>query len=215
METVSFATSNKGRVAQNLDMIRGVLARTGSFSATARQTGFPEITIRELIEPPKRRETYISAAAHVPAAPPPIPHPSPTSLSPREVIMLCCAEEGLSYADITSQCRRRYLARPRQRFMWLMRKAKPNMSLPAIARRFNKLDHTTVLHALQVTEERYHSDPDERAKLDALLAALKEIEQPMEAAQALDAEISELEARIAALKVQRAAISARHFKVAA
>jgi len=214
METVSFATSNKGRAAQNLDMIRGVLARTGSFSATARQTGFSELTIRELVEPPKRRETYISAAAK-PPEPAPMPLVSPTALSPKEVIMLCCAEEGLSYADITSQCRRRYLARPRQRFMWLMRKAKPSLSLPEIARRFNKLDHTTVLHALQVTEERYHRDSEERAKMDALLAALHEVERPMEAAQALDAEINELEARIATLKGQRAAISAQYFKAAA
>jgi hypothetical protein len=213
METVSHATASRSSAYEALPLIRDTLARTRSYSATARMTGYPETTIRLLVDPPKARGSYSPPAP--PAPPPAMPHPSPTALSPREIIMLCCAEEGLSYADITSQCRRRYLARPRQRFMWLMRKAKPNMSLPEIARRFNKKDHTTVLHALQVTEERYHSDPDERAKLDALLDALKEIERPMEAAQALDAEISELEARIATLKVQRAAISARHFKVAA
>jgi hypothetical protein len=210
MQTVSHATASRSSAYESIPLIRDTLARTRSYAATARMTGFPEMTIREMLAPPKPRVSFAP-----PAPPPPLPHPSPTALSPREIIMLCCAEEGLSYADITSQCRRRYLARPRQRFMWLMRKAKPNMSLPEIARRFNKKDHTTVLHALQVTEERYHSDHDERAKLDALLAALKEIERPMEAAQALDAEISELEARIAVLKVQRAAISARHLKVAA
>jgi hypothetical protein len=210
MQTISHATASRSSAYESIPLIRDTLARTGSYAATARMTGFPEMTIREMLAPPKARVSFAP-----PAPPPPLPHPSPTALSPREIIMLCCAEEGLSYADITSQCRRLYLARPRQRFMWLMRKAKPNMSLHDIARRFNKKDHTTVLHALQVTEERYHRDPDERAKLDALLAALKEIERPMEAAQALDAEISELEARIATLKVQRAAISARHLKVAA
>jgi hypothetical protein len=213
METVSHATASRSSAYEALPLIRDTLARTHSYSATARMTGYSETTIRLLLDPPKARASYSPPAP--PAPPPAMPHPSPTALSPREIIMLCCAEEGLSYADITSQCRRHYLARPRQRFMWLMRKAKPNISLPEIARRFNKKDHTTVLHALQVTEERYHRDDDERAKLDALLAALKEIERPMEAAQALDAEISELEARIATLKVQRAAISARHLKVAA
>ena len=213
METVSFATSNKGRAAQNLDMIRGVLARTGSFSATARQTGFPELTIRELVEPPKRRETYISAATPAPK-PVAMPLPSPTALSAKEVIMLCCAEEGLSYADITSQDRRRTFARPRQRFMWLMRKAKPNLSLPEIARRFNKLDHTTVIHALQVTEARYQTDPVERAKMDALVAALSEVESPMNFAAELDASIAAKEIELAALKAQRAAITAQYRQAA-
>ena len=213
METVSFATSNKSRAVQSLSMIEAVLARTGSFAATARQTGFPEITIRELVAAPKRRETFISAATPAPP-PPPMPLPSPTALSPREIIMLCCAEEGLTYADITSPCRRRYLARPRQRFMWLMRKAKPNMSLPEIARRFNKLDHTTVLHALQVTEERYHRDPEERAKMDALLEALREVEAPMNFAAELDASIAAMEADLNTLKAKRAQITAQYRKAA-
>jgi len=210
MQTVSHATASRSSAYESITLIRDTLARTRSYSATARMTGFPETTIREMLAPPKPRASFAA-----PVAPTPIPHPSPTALSPREIIMLCCAEEGLSYADITSQCRKRYLSRPRQRFMWLMRKAKPNMSLPEIARRFNKLDHTTVLHALQVTEERYHRDSEERAKLDALLAALREVERPMEAAVAIDCEINELEARLTTLRGQRAAISAQYIKAAA
>ena len=216
MQTVSHATASRASALECIPLIRTTLERTRSYSATARMTGFPESTIRLIMDPPKPRVTFTPPSPKAePVAPAPLPLPSPTALSPREIIMLCCAEEGLSYADITSQCRKRYLARPRQRFMWLMRKAKPNMSLPEIARRFNKLDHTTVLHALQVTEERYHRDTEERAKLDALLAALREVERPMEAALAIDTEIAELEARIATLKGQRAAISAQYMKAAA
>ena len=210
METVSHATASRSSAYEALPLIRDTLARTRSYSATARMTGYPETTIRLLLDPPKARVSYSP-----PAPPPALPHPSPTALSPREIIMLCCAEEGLSYADITSQCRRHYLARPRQRFMWLMRKAKPNISLPEIARRFNKKDHTTVLHALQVTEERYHRDSEERAKLDALVAALREVEAPMQMAAELDAQINELTTRLTALKAQRAAISGQAMRAAA
>lgn len=210
METVSHATASRSSAYEALPLIRDTLARTRSYSATARMTGYPETTIRLLLSPPKPRVSYSP-----PAAPQPMPHPSPTALSPREIIMLCCAEEGLSYADIVGESRLRTLARARQRFMWLMRKAKPNISFPEVARRFNKKDHTTVLHAIRVTEERYATCSEERAKLDALVAALREVEAPMQMALELDAEINQLLDRLAMLRGQRAAISVHALRAAA
>lgn len=208
MQTVSHATASRSTAFENIPLIRETLARTRSYSATSRMTGYPEATIRELMAPPPPRETFsLSPSA--------LPELSPTRLSPREVIMLCCAEEGLSYSDVLSGCRRRYLARPRQRFMWLMRQAKPAMSLPEIGRRFGGRDHTTVIHAIRATEGRYTSDPEERAKMDALITALADVEAPLEAAATLDIEIGLLEAKLAALRARRRAVSAKAMKAAA
>lgn len=208
MQTVSHATASRATAYENIPLIRDTLIRTRSYAATARQTGFPEATIRLLLSPPAPRATF---------SPDPIPLPQPrrTQLSPREVIMLCCAEEGLIYADVMSDSRRRYLARPRQRFMWLMRHAKPNLSMPEIARRFNRLDHTTVLHAIRVTEERYAHDTDERALLDRLVAALEEVEGPIKRAASITAEIEALEARLTDLRAQQATIAAVAMRAAA
>ena len=200
MLSTSFATAPRSSVLENLAMVRETLARTRSYSATARMTGFPEATIREFLETPKPRASF--------APPAPLPTPAPTRLSSREVIMLCCAEEGLTYSDIIGPCRRRHLARPRQRFMWLMRKAKPGMSLPEIGRRFGGRDHTTVIHALRKTEELYAIDGEERAKTDTLVSALAEAEAPLKAVEAIDTEIAALLSRLSTLTAQRTALSA-------
>lgn len=201
MQTVSHATASRSSAYESIPLIRETLARTRSYSATSRMTGYPEATIRQIMAPPPPRSSFV-------VEPIPLPLPTHTRLSPREFIMLCCAEEGLKYADITGDCRRRYLAWPRQRFMWLMRKAKPSLSLPEIGRRFGGRDHTTVIHALRITEDRYLRDEEERAKMDALVSALAEVEAPLQAASSLDAEIAALHARLATVTAQRAAINA-------
>lgn len=52
----------------------------------------------------------------------------------------------LTRADLISERRARYVARPRQVAMWLCRQLTMR-SMPDIGRRFGGRDHTTVLHA--------------------------------------------------------------------
>lgn len=199
MQTVSFSTAARPSMAETLPLARETLKRTRSFSATARQTGIPEITLREWLAPPAPRPVMTPAALPVVAA---------TPLSIREIIMLCCAEEELSYAEIISDDRRRHIAWPRQRMMWIIRRAKPNASLPEIGRRFGGRDHTTVLHALSRVEQLYQSHDEERAKLDALVKAMEAVASRRVVSASLDAEIEMAKARLNGLLAQRARIEA-------
>ena len=199
METVSHATASRATAYENISLIRATLARTRSYAATSRQTGFPEVTIRELMAPPPPRPSF--------APPKPMPSVRVTPLSPREVIMICCVEEDLSYSDIMSPASKRSISHPRQRMMWVMRNAKPNLSLPDIGRRFGGRDHTTVMHALSVVEDRCTRDEEERAKLEALVRAVEDVSNPREAAANLDNEIAQAEAVLEALILRRRAMN--------
>ncbi|NDF13019.1 MAG: chromosomal replication initiator protein DnaA [Proteobacteria bacterium] len=55
-------------------------------------------------------------------------------------------------ADMHSERRARYIARPRQMAMYLSKKLTPH-SLPEIGRKFGGRDHTTVMHAVRKIEE--------------------------------------------------------------
>lgn len=208
METVSHATAARSTAYEQIPLIRETLRRTGSYSATARMTGYPEITIRELLPPAAR------AVPEIVVKPAPIPPVPPTPLTIKEIIMLCCVEEGLSYQEIIGDGRTNRIAHPRQRFMWVVRKAKPGMSLPEIGRRFGGRDHTTVLHAIRKVESRMLASPIETAKVNALLAALDSMAAPRDAAARLDAMISRLAARMAVLRARRAALGLSVLKAA-
>jgi chromosomal replication initiator protein len=65
---------------------------------------------------------------------------------------------NLSVEDLTGQCRRRNVARPRQLAMYLARKI-ANRSYPDIGARFGGRDHTTVIHAVRKVEELMLAEP--------------------------------------------------------
>lgn len=198
METVSHATASRASAYEALPLIKETLQRTRSYAATSRMTGFSEITIRQLMAPPPPRpSTFVYTPPQVPS----------TALTIKEVIMLCCAEEGLSYQDIVGPNQSRRLAHPRQRFMWVVRKAKPNASLPEIGRRFGGRDHTTVMHGLRKVDSRLLAGPEEGEKVKALLDALQSVEAPRDTAARIDAMILRMEGRIASLRARRAALS--------
>jgi hypothetical protein len=199
MQTVSFATASRSRIAESLPLARETLKRTRSYATTARQLGVPEITLRQMLAPPPPRAEPV-IRRELPTVP-------STPLSVREIVMLCCAEEGLQYADVMSQCRRRYLALPRQRMMWLVRQAKPNLSLPDSGRRFGGRDHTTVIHAIKQVDARYQNNDEERARLDALTKALAEVSGPRADAAALDFQIAQAEANLRHLRDRRRALA--------
>jgi chromosomal replication initiator protein len=84
---------------------------------------------------------------------------------------------GINIAEMTSKRRGRAVARPRQVAMYLARHLTPH-SLPVIGRHFGGRDHTTVMHAISMVEERAAGDPafsgllnEMRAELAARLAA--------------------------------------------
>lgn len=208
METVSFATASRSGFAENLPVIRDTLKRTKSYAATSRMTGVPEITLRALLAPPTPRKSYVRPS-------PPVPAVSASPLTIREIIMLCCAEEGVTYQDMMGDVRTREMAWPRMRMMWLVKQAKPNASLPEIGRRFGGRDHTTVIHAIRTVPERILVDAEERQKLTALIEALSEVASPRDAAAAIDGEIATLEARLEVLRDKRVALNGACMKFAA
>jgi chromosomal replication initiator protein len=83
---------------------------------------------------------------------------------------------GLALIEMRSDRRARTIARPRQVAMLLCREL-TTCSLPAIGRQFGNRDHTTVMHACRVVEERAKHDRGTRKSLNYLRAELMEAEQ--------------------------------------
>jgi chromosomal replication initiator protein len=77
----------------------------------------------------------------------------------REIAAEVAHRYGLEPDELKTQSRRRYIARPRQEAMWLMRQVKREdgtnrYSMPQIAGFFGMKDHTTVWHAERAVEAR-------------------------------------------------------------
>lgn len=70
----------------------------------------------------------------------------------KRIILQVCNKHGITYTEIISPRREVRLVRARHEAMWRL-KQETAMSFPSIGRRFNR-DHTTVLHAVRVYEER-------------------------------------------------------------
>lgn len=70
----------------------------------------------------------------------------------KRIILQVCNRHGITYTEIISPRREVRLVRARHEAMWRL-KNETAMSFPAIGRRFDR-DHTTVLHAVRVHEER-------------------------------------------------------------
>lgn len=86
--------------------------------------------------------------------------------------LVICEHFGLSRNDLRSACRERRIAYPRQIAMYLCRELTPK-SLPDIARRFGKRDHSTAHHAYHKIRNKITSDvafAAEISKLKEMLA---------------------------------------------
>ncbi len=79
----------------------------------------------------------------------------------------------ISRADLLSKNRSRHLSHPRQIAMYLCRQH-TSSSFPMIGDRFGGRDHTTVIHATQVIEQRMKHDPTLRETVDKLALRLVE-----------------------------------------
>lgn len=89
-----------------------------------------------------------------------------------EIQRLVSERFGISVEEMLSTGRSTRLSRPRQIAMHLTRQL-TGLSLPAIARAFQRRDHTTVMHALKSVEKRIESDPPTRSVLVELAGALR------------------------------------------
>lgn len=81
-------------------------------------------------------------------------------------------EWNLPPYSMTTQARRRDIARPRQIAMWLSRRL-TKKSLPYIGSRFGGRDHTTVLHACRAVEKLIKRSPEIAARVEAIETDLK------------------------------------------
>jgi chromosomal replication initiator protein len=75
-------------------------------------------------------------------------------------------------SDLESESRARDIVRPRQIAMYLSRRL-TNRSLPDIARRFGKKDHTTVIHAVKTVEALSNSDPEFARNLETIRLSIR------------------------------------------
>jgi chromosomal replication initiator protein len=73
---------------------------------------------------------------------------------------------------MSSNCRSRDIARPRQLAMYLSKILTPK-SLADIGRKFGKKDHTTVIHAVKKIEELCENDREFMEEVDLLTKILQ------------------------------------------
>jgi chromosomal replication initiator protein len=82
------------------------------------------------------------------------------------------AHFGIKLADLKSKRRTRQVVLPRQVAMYLCRTL-VGSSLPEIGSFFGGKDHSTVIHAIKVMEEKKEKDPELKAKIELLTKLLK------------------------------------------
>ena len=90
-----------------------------------------------------------------------------------ELVQKIVAESyGVKISDLKSKRRTKTIVLPRQVAMYLCRNL-ANSSLPEIGNFFGGKDHSTVIHAVKVIEEKKEKDADLRARIEMLIRQLK------------------------------------------
>ncbi len=90
-----------------------------------------------------------------------------------ELVQKIVAESyGIKISDLKSKRRTKAVVLPRQVAMYLCRNL-ANASLPEIGNFFGGKDHSTVIHACKVIEEKKEKDADLRARIELLIKQLK------------------------------------------
>lgn len=95
----------------------------------------------------------------------------PLDVRIEDIQRVVCKFYKISRHDMLSDRRTKNLAFPRQIAMYLSKKLTLR-SMPAIGRRFNRWDHTTVLHAVRKIEALQEIDTDTRAQINTLRAEI-------------------------------------------
>lgn len=141
------------RAVHNLRALEGALTRVLAFSSLTAAEVTPDTVDQAL---PGERPLIASA--------PP--------LSAGEVLEVVGERLGVSREELLSPARNTRVSRARQLAMYLTREL-TDLSLPQIARAFNRRDHTTVMHAIKRVEERTTRDPQLARDLEALSSTLR------------------------------------------
>ena len=90
-----------------------------------------------------------------------------------ELIQKIVAESfSVKISDLKSKRRTKAVVLPRQVAMFLCRNL-ANSSLPEIGNFFGGKDHSTVIHAVKVIEEKKEKDPELRARIEMLIRQIK------------------------------------------
>src|SRR5262249_31940256 len=90
-----------------------------------------------------------------------------STVSIETIQRVVCEYYGVRLSDLLSQKRSRNIAFPRQVAMYLARRL-ARASFPSIGERFGGRDHSTVIHANRVIEDRLKNDQRLRGSLDEL-----------------------------------------------
>lgn len=84
-----------------------------------------------------------------------------------------CKHWDLSLAQMMEKSRKSTLALPRQVAMYLANYLIPQLSLKEIAEYYNRKDHTTVLHAKKMIENRFREDQEFRKKIELTIKDIR------------------------------------------
>jgi chromosomal replication initiator protein len=141
------------KACSNLRLLRGALTRVVALSSLTAST----VTVDSV-------DKALPSAAVLP--------PPSSSTTPTQVQEAVAGRLGLTVDAILSPTRTAAIARGRQLAMYLTREL-TDMSLPAIARAFNRRDHTTVMHAIRKVEHRALEDASLSRTLEDLTSQLR------------------------------------------
>jgi chromosomal replication initiator protein len=142
------------RAASNLRLLDGALTRVLALASLSSTPVSPEAVDRAL-------------PAEIGAEKP--------TLHVEQIQSVVASRLGVSLEQLLSPSRVADVARARQLAMYLCREL-TDLSLPAIARAFNRRDHTTVIHAIRRVEERTTEDPGLARQLESLSVSLRQEE---------------------------------------
>jgi hypothetical protein len=117
--------------------------------------------------PPAYVATLPEIEPPAPYAPAPILYPHVSRAT--RIINAVCARSGITPDEIVSTRRLKHIVKPRQLAIYLCREL-TNLSTTQIAHRFNKSDHTIVLHACKKIKKLITEDAEYAAEVAALRA---------------------------------------------
>jgi len=84
-----------------------------------------------------------------------------------------CKRWEISMPQMLEKSRKASVAFPRQVAMYLASYLIPQLSLKDIAEYYNRKDHTTVLHAKKMIENRFREDQEFREKIELMIKDIR------------------------------------------
>ncbi len=99
----------------------------------------------------KRRAAQVAAMAEE--------YPEPNRIHIRAIQNAVCEASGYNIDELIGARRAARIARARHTAIGLVKQMRPDLSLPSIAKAFGNRDHTTIMHALKMFEQRRGESP--------------------------------------------------------